>query len=208
MSLLRTCLPVLLAYLLGSIPFGYLAGRIARIDIRQHGSGNIGATNVLRVLGRSWGYTVFALDFLKGVAAVLLVSIFHSPAPIRSQESIVILAAIAAVLGHVFPIWLKFRGGKAVATSLGVVAALAPLSALIVAIAWLLLFAVTRYVSVASLGAAILLPVATACLEARAHTIRPPLLIFFTALALLICLRHRGNIARLTSGTEPRFSRK
>lgn len=202
MSLLLMCGSIFIAYLLGSMPFGYLAGRAAKIDIRHHGSGNIGATNVLRVLGRPWGYTVFTLDFLKGAAAVALSRIVHP------NQILVLTVGVAAVIGHVFPVWLKFRGGKAVATSLGVVCALAPLSALIVIISWALLFAITRYVSVASLGAAILLPIATAIIQARAHQIDPPLLIFFATLALLICVRHRSNVARLIAGTEPRFSKQ
>ena len=209
MSLLVNLLPIAIGYLLGSIPFGYLAGLVAKIDIRQHGSGNIGATNVTRVLGRPWGYSVFALDFGKGASAVLVASMFNHDGPtIFSGDMINMFAAVAAVIGHVFPVWLHFRGGKAVATSLGVVCALAPATALIVAIMWALVFLFTRYVSVASLAAAIALPLATALLELRERQVNTPLLIFFTILAILICLRHRSNITRLIAGTEPRFSRR
>lgn len=208
MPLLFSFVIVGIGYLLGSIPFGYLAGRMAKIDIRAHGSGNIGATNVLRVLGRPWGYTVFALDFLKGAAAVALVSSFAANQFAVSKDIIAILAAVTAVLGHVFPVWLGFRGGKAVATSLGVVCALAPFSALVVAIVWALVFLLSRYVSVASLVAAISLPIVAGLSGFFEKSVNVPLLIFFSALALLIALRHRGNIVRLLAGTEPRFSRK
>src|SRR5947209_10278965 len=104
MAILLTCAPILIGYLLGSIPAGYLAGRVKGIDIRTEGSGNIGATNVLRVMGKLWGYAVFALDFLKGVAAVLVVSLFHPVNYALPIGMVRILAAIAAVLGHAFPI--------------------------------------------------------------------------------------------------------
>jgi acyl phosphate:glycerol-3-phosphate acyltransferase len=208
MPLLVTLVSIAIGYLLGSIPFGYLAGLIAKIDIRQHGSGNIGATNVMRVLGRPWGCSVFALDFGKGAAAVLIAPMLNFGPTMLSSDLTRMLAAIAAVLGHVFPVWLRFRGGKAVATSLGVVCALAPFSALIVAIMWSVVFLLTRYVSIASLAAAIALPMVTALMEFRERQINPPLLIFFTVLAVLICVRHRSNITRLIAGTEPRFSRR
>lgn len=208
MPLFLTCGLVLTGYLLGSIPFGYIAGRLAKIDIREHGSGNIGATNVLRVLGRTWGFTVFALDFLKGVAAVTIALLFARSGLTMPPNVIAIVAAVAAVIGHAFPIWLRLRGGKAVATSLGVVSALAPASAAIVALVWIVVFVITRYVSVASLAAALALPVVTLLLEVRRHSLNRPLLILFVVLAVLICVRHRANLARLLAGTEPRFSRR
>ena len=131
------------------------------MDIRQHGSGNIGATNVLRVLGKRWGYLVFALDALKGFAAVRLAfAVALALAPDTTQREIIgIAGGLACILGHTFPVWLRFRGGKGVATSAGVLLGLMPLAVVSVFIVWLVLFQVTRYVSVASIGAAAALPV-------------------------------------------------
>src|SRR2546430_10467636 len=119
--MLTLALALVGSYLLGSIPFGYLAGRIRGIDIRKAGSGNIGATNVVRVLGKAYGYPVFVLDFLKGLGAVRIsIAIATSVRPESTSPEVVgILAAVSAVIGHSFPLWLKFRGGKGVATSAG-----------------------------------------------------------------------------------------
>ena len=148
------------SYLLGSIPFGYVAGKIRGIDIRKIGSGNIGATNVVRVLGKRYGYSVFVLDFLKGFGAVKIsMSIATDARPEwASPEIFGIFAAIASVIGHSFPVWLKFRGGKGVATSAGALFGLIPLAALIGIVIWVLVFRFTRYVSVASVVAAATLP--------------------------------------------------
>ena len=149
------------SYLLGSIPFGYLAGRIAGIDIRKRGSGNVGATNVIRTLGKGYGYPVFAADFSKGFGAVkmsmLIVTRLHPEW--NPSEMFGIVAAIFSVLGHSFPVWLHFKGGKGVATSAGALFGLAPVAALAGAAVWILTFFVTRYVSVASIAAAAGLPI-------------------------------------------------
>ncbi|PYJ72504.1 MAG: acyl-phosphate glycerol 3-phosphate acyltransferase, partial [Verrucomicrobia bacterium] len=147
----------LVSYLLGSIPAGYLAGRIAGIDIRKVGSGNIGATNVTRTLGRRYGYPVFLVDFAKGALAVcvsVLLGWHVEPKP-RSSEIYGIVGAVFCVLGHVFPVWLRLKGGKGVATSAGALFGLMPLAALIGVAIWVLTFEVTRYVSVASVTAAV-----------------------------------------------------
>ena len=151
---------VLGSYLLGSIPFGYIAGKIRGIDIREIGSGNIGATNVMRVLGKRYGYSVFVLDFLKGFGAVKIsMSIATDARPDwGSPEIFGILAAIASVIGHSFPLWLKFRGGKGVATAVGALFGLMPIAALIAIIIWISIFWFTRYVSLASVVAAVALP--------------------------------------------------
>src|SRR5438034_11129200 len=148
------------SYLLGSIPFGYLAGRTAGIDIRKAGSGNIGATNVVRVLGKRYGYPVFVLDFLKGFGAVKIsMSIATDARPEwGSPEIFGILAAVASVIGHSFPLWLKFRGGKGVATAAGALFGLMPLATVIGVIVWISVFWFTRYVSLASLVTAAALP--------------------------------------------------
>src|SRR5215469_12904065 len=149
------------SYVLGSIPFGYLAGRLGGIDIRQAGSGNLGATNVVRVLGKRYGYPVFALDVLKGFGAVKMSMLMApgKPADWNSPEMFGILAAMSSVLGHLYPPWLKFKGGKGVATSAGALLALTPIAAVICAVVWIIVFGITRYVSLASVTAAVVLPI-------------------------------------------------
>lgn len=201
-----------LSYLIGSIPAGYIAGKLAGVDVRQHGSGNIGATNVLRVLGKPAGYAVFAFDTFKGFAAVRLamwLTEFLQPSS-GYTEYIGILAAGLCVIGHSFPIWLNFQGGKGVATSAGVAAGLLPVSALVAFIVWVIVFLTTRYVSVASVIAAIALPVTVGLLIYFGfETPSRRVFFYFTAVvALIVILRHRSNFARLMNGTEERFSRK
>ncbi len=194
------------AYLLGSIPFGYLAGRLAGIDVRQHGSGNIGATNVLRVLGKPWGFAVFFADACKGFFAVRLAFLMVAARPEMEAyaDFFAILAAAACVAGHSFPVWLKFRGGKGVATSAGALSGVVPVAALSIFLVWLAVFFLTRYVSVASILAALALPLVVA-LTKGSHGYA----VFYFSLAMtgLVVWRHRSNIARLRDGTEQRFSR-
>lgn len=195
------------AYLLGSIPFGFLAGQLAGIDIRERGSKNIGATNVVRVLGKKFGYPVFLADVLKGYAAAFLPCLFLERTS-ASYFPLAIAAGFAAVVGHSFPIWLKFRGGKGVATAGGACFALAVLPTLIAIIVWVSVFFTFRYVSLASLIAAGALPLSLWLLSFYSGVANYWLLGFTTVLALLIILRHRENIGRLLRGTEPRFNRK
>lgn len=196
-------------YLLGSIPAGFIAGRVAGIDIRTCGSGNIGATNVLRVLGKKYGYPVFLFDFFKGLAAVFLSqSICRESNAAIPVELCAITGGVAAVVGHSYPVWLGFKGGKGVATSLGVLVALIPVAAIIMVAVWAVIFFLTGYVSVASLAAAVILPVATALLIHGGTITRNPLFHFTIAIAVLIVWRHRRNIGRLWQGNEARFQRK
>jgi acyl phosphate:glycerol-3-phosphate acyltransferase len=197
-------------YLLGSIPAGYLAGRIAGIDIRKVGSGNIGATNVTRTLGRLYGYSVFLVDFAKGALAVYISILLsqHVEPKTRSTEIYGIVGAVFCVLGHVFPAWLRLRGGKGVATSAGALFGLMPLAALIGAVVWVLTFEVTRYVSVASVTTAVILPVAVLGLTYARRTNGMELFYFSLCLAAVVVFRHRSNLSRLVHGTEPRFKRK
>jgi glycerol-3-phosphate acyltransferase PlsY len=198
----------LIGYLFGSFPAGYLAGRIAGVDIRTVGSGNIGATNVLRVLGKRWGYTVFSVDAFKGFAAVRLGLFLAGRASFGHADYFAILAAVACVAGHSFPIWLKFKGGKGVATSAGVLFGLMPLAVLIVFLIWVIMFETTRYVSVASIVAASSLPFVVA-LFIRWKVIEGiGFLYLSTVMALLVVWRHRSNFSRLRRGTEQRFNRK
>ena len=200
----------LISYLIGSVPAGYLAGRVAGIDIRKAGSGNIGATNVLRVLGKRYGYSVFLFDFAKGMAAVeISILIFNStPHAEVSRELCAILAGVSSVIGHSYPVWLGFKGGKGVATSFGVVFGLIPVAALIAVVVWLMTFGTTRYVSVASMTAALALPVTVVAMLYLKQLSGPTLLLFSICLAVIVIWRHRSNLSRLMRGTEPRFERK
>ena len=187
-----------------------MAGRIAGIDVRQHGSGNIGATNVLRLLGKKYGYAVFFLDALKGFLAVRLAISFaeHFETLSVYADWFGILAALSCFLGHAFPVWLKFRGGKGVATSAGVMLGLAPLATVVAVFVWIIVFETTRYVSVASVIAAIALPTAIGILL-KLHRMKSDV-IFYSAivLATMVCWRHRSNFSRLVRGTEQRFTRR
>ena len=201
---------VLISYLLGSIPAGYLAGRIAGIDIRHAGSGNIGATNVTRVLGKRYGYPVFVVDFLKGLMAVsisILVEKRVQPVLVPT-ELLGIVAAISCVIGHSFPVWLSFKGGKGVATSMGALFGLVPFVALIGVAVWVITFEMTRYVSVASMTATLAVPISILILMPLKQTGEAALLYFSIGLAALVIFRHRSNLCRLVRGTEPRFKRK
>jgi glycerol-3-phosphate acyltransferase PlsY len=199
-----------LGYLLGSIPTGYLAGRIAGVDIRKTGSGNIGATNVVRTLGKRYGYPVFAIDLLKGLTAVIFSTALarHLDLTPRWAQIFGITAGVCCVLGHSFTVWLKFKGGKGVATSIGVIFGLMPLAALIVLGVWIVTFELTRYVSVASMIAAAALPIAVILLSRHLQRDNGVLVYFSVCLAAVIVLRHRTNLVRLIRGTEPRFRRR
>ncbi len=201
---------VFAGYLLGSIPAAYIAGRIGGVDIRQVGSGNVGATNVTRALGKGFGYPVFAFDFLKGVAAVgISVLIFDRAQPTGiSRELCGIIAGTSSVIGHSFPVWLGFKGGKGVATSGGVIFALLPLAALAMAIVWIATFQFTRYVALASIAAVIAFPIVTAAMLLLGYLETPVLLYFSLCLAVIVIVRHRSNLSRLAKGTEPRFRQK
>jgi glycerol-3-phosphate acyltransferase PlsY len=192
---------VVIAYLLGSIPFGYLLVRIFRKeDIREKGSGNIGATNVLRSGAKGLGLATLLLDLLKGLAAVLLARYLAN-----GNYDIAIAAAVAAVLGHVFPVWLGFRGGKGVATALGAFLALTWPSAIGALLIFVAVFALSRYVSLASILASIALPI-FAFFFVCSWT--PVMTFGFLFLPLLVIAKHHGNIQRLLSGTENRFGRR
>jgi len=197
----------IVSYLLGSIPAGYLVGRMAGIDIRKVGSGNIGATNVTRVLGKRYGYPVFAVDFLKGLAAVILSILIakHTQPGWFSPDLFGITAAVSSVIGHSFPVWLRFKGGKGVATSAGALFGLMPLAALVGALIWFVTFKLTRYVSVASITAAVALPIIIFVMTSLNQTHRKGLFYSSICLAAVVVLRHRSNLSRLAHGTEPRF---
>ncbi len=190
-----------LAYLLGSIPFGYLLVRIFRKqDIRATGSGNIGATNVARSGAKGLGIATLLLDLGKAFAAV---KIAQHLAP--GDYDLAVAAAVAAILGHVFPIWLSFRGGKGVASALGVFFALTPASALSIFGVFLVILLLTRYVSLASIVAAAAFPIVGFYFV----PLRTPIVIAgFLFIPLLVIVKHHQNIRRLLSGTESRFGSK
>lgn len=190
------------SYLLGSIPFGIVASRIAGVDVREHGSGNIGATNVLRVLGKKYGYPVFLGDVLKGFVAVRFALALASRSGADSSL-IGILAAICAIVGHSFPVWLGFKGGKGVATSAGAGLGLVPLAILLVALVWGICFFLSRIVSLASVVAAGALPLAVWFIYHSGS-----LTIFALIIAALVVARHHANIVRIIQGSEPRFRRE
>src|SRR6478672_8183046 len=197
----------LFSYLIGSIPSGYLIAKSQGIDIREHGSQNIGATNVLRVMGKKWGYLVFALDAFKGFAAVrlaLVLAFALNPNGLH-HELVGIVGGLAAILGHTFPVWLRFRGGKGVATSAGVLLGLMPIAVISVFLVWLALFKGTRYVSVASIGAAAALPFFVALYLRINMVTGASLLPFSILIAGVVIWRHRSNIQRLLRGNEQRF---
>jgi acyl phosphate:glycerol-3-phosphate acyltransferase len=206
MDVLAYIVVAIAAYLLGSIPTGYLMGRARGIDIRAVGSGNIGATNVFRILGKPAGTFVLVVDGLKGFAAAAwlcdaLLKMFDVSN--MDAELYRIIAGIAAVLGHNYTCWLKFKGGKGVATSAGVFFALAPLAAGIALGTWIIFFALSRYVSVASIASAVALPAAVWFTKDSVI-----LGIVTTAIGLLAIVKHRENIKRLLNGTERRFGKK
>ena len=208
----------ILAYLIGSFPSGFLAGRICGVDLRVAGSGNVGATNALRVLGKKWGYTVFASDAFKGALAVLtglaLAKIPALQGPVPSHVGVV--AALFAIIGHSFPVWLGFKGGKGIATSAGIMFVLFPGAVFASGLAiWLLLFFTTRFVSVASLGSAVTLPTAAVLLyffgkpDSWFFGYCDPMLAAISGImGVLAIWRHKDNIKRLFAGTEKRFERK
>ena len=191
---MSSLLVVVGAYLAGSIPFGYLAGRLRGVDIRTVGSKNVGATNVFRTLGKRWGIAVMVADVAKGLGAALVARwLTDDPWPL--------IAAGAAVAGHVFPVWLRFRGGKGVATGAGVVIGLMPLVSLVLVGVWFLIVGATRYVSLASVVGAI------ACTPlAAAFGYTWPTVVFAGVISLAVLVRHWQNIKRLLAGTESRIA--
>jgi glycerol-3-phosphate acyltransferase PlsY len=196
------------AYLLGSIPSGYLIGRSQGVDLRTQGSGNIGATNALRVLGKKWGYLCFALDIGKGLAAVLLAKLLAAPMLGLDPVTASIVAAVSAVVGHNFPVWLGFKGGKGVATSAGAVIGLFPFVVFASGVlAWVIAFKITRIVSVASIAGAVVLSLSLFVLWLL-HLAVTAQLVIGLALSAMLIWRHRSNIQRLLAGTEARFEKK
>ncbi len=207
-----------MAYLLGSIPTGYLVGRAKGIDVRKVGSGNIGATNAFRTLGKPAGILVLVADGMKGWVAVHFLpdlayklagsstTLWDTP----TREYLQIIAGVTAILGHNYTCWLKFKGGKGIATTAGAVAALLPYTFVISLVTWILVCLLTRYVSVASILAALMLPVATLMIHqfTRIEGYGYRRVVVAGVLAALAVYKHKGNIERLMNGTENKIGRK
>lgn len=200
----------LASYLLGAVPFGLVAGLALKgVDIRERGSRNIGATNALRVLGRPIGMAVHALDIAKGFVPSFLFARLFAGGDAAAVPALGIAYGSAAILGHVFPVYLKFRGGKGMATSLGAFLGLAWLPTLIGAAAWLAIKTATRYVSAASIASVAIIPLAMAFAPDPANAwartwCRAELIAFGAVVGLLVIVRHKSNIVRLIQGTENR----
>jgi glycerol-3-phosphate acyltransferase PlsY len=222
----------IIAFLCGSVPFGLIIGRMNGVDIREHGSGNIGATNVWRTLGKKWGIPCFVLDVLKGLIPVffamnllrypgidhtkmlpLAASLYREVEQHRGQF-LHVLCGLCAILGHNFSPWVRFKGGKGIATSAGVLMAVFPGVAILLLIGiWYLVFITSRYVSLASIIAAAALPILTVW-GAWHHgkfadgSWNRSLLVFSFIAGIMAIYKHRSNIKRLLDGTESRFSKK
>jgi acyl phosphate:glycerol-3-phosphate acyltransferase len=199
---------IISSYFIGSVPWGFIFARARGIDIRDKGSGNIGAANAARVMGRKWGYLVFLCDFLKGFLSVKLgqlIAGFFGVDPVLAG----ILAAAASVIGHDFPIWLRFKGGKGIATLAGVVLGLfSPLVCVLFGVVWVVVFLLARYTSLASICAVIALPIAAALIADKNAAGFQLLIGFCVFMTLLALWKHRSNIVRLLNGTENRFGKK
>jgi glycerol-3-phosphate acyltransferase PlsY len=201
---ITTIITAILSYLLGSVPFGLLIGKLNGVDVRTQGSGNIGATNVFRCVGKAWGVTAFLLDFLKGLSASLLIPLLvnaltdHTCSPTEG-----LLFGFCAIIGHNWPVFLKFKGGKGIATTGGVLAGVAPLTIGPAFLVWLLVFLTSRYVSLASIAACVSIGVTGFLFYySKSGWVIPAVL---TLLGIMGIWRHRSNIQRLIKGEENRF---
>ncbi len=193
------------SYAVGSVPFGYVLGKLHGVDVRAHGSGNVGATNVARVLGYPLGVLVFVLDVGKGALAAGLLPGYICGV---HEGMLPILSGAAAILGHVFPVFLRFRGGRGVATACGALAWIMPLPTAIALATWVTIVLWTQYVSAASLLAAVSVPVGVLSLYHREIHLHLPEIVFSGLIALLVVVRHIPNIRRLIAGTENRIGRR
>ena len=191
------------AYLLGSIPFGFLVGRTRGVDVTKHGSGNIGFSNVLRLLGPGPASAVLVADVLKGAIPVYVGRLWLPSLTESDPAHWVLVVAVAPILGHTFSVFLKFRGGRAVATTLGVLLGMDWLAGLLGVGVWIAVVAVTRYISVASIAACCVVPVFMALRDVRLEWV-----LFWTAIGGLIILRHIPNIGRLLEGRESKIGQR
>ena len=200
----------ILSYLLGSIPFGIIICKLWKgIDIREYGSKNPGATNVYRAIGPIPALIVLLLDVSKGLIATLLISRIIIDQPVLNQTSLMIITGIAVILGHIFPVFASFKGGKGVATGLGVLISLTPLELVLALLLFLIIVAITRYVSLGSLSSALVILLALIFEKYYLHRpVADELLIAVLVLNIFIFYTHRSNIKRLLNGTENKFGKK
>ena len=206
---------IIAAYLLGSVPFGFILAAAHKKDLRKIGSGNIGATNLSRALGKKWGYFCFMLDVLKGLLPTLIAGRIITIGPDAIRFMLWLLVGIAAILGHVFPVYLKFKGGKGVATSFGVALGLWPyftISAVFAVLTWIIAVLIWRYVSLASIIASVIFPVAFVLLISAINgwlfTDLWPLITASVGIPVMVIFRHRQNIKRIMAGTETKIFTK
>jgi len=200
---------IIAAYLLGSVPFGIILAAAHGKNLRKIGSGNIGATNLSRALGKQWGYFCFVLDVLKGLLPTFIAGKIITTPPDAVQFLLWLLVGIASILGHIFPVYLKFKGGKGVATSFGVALGLWPYFTICAAFAvltWIIVVLIWRYVSLASIIASLVFPVAFVVLTIAIDNWRIsdlwPLIIAAVGIPIMVIVRHRQNITRIMAGTE------
>ena len=213
--MVENILYIVAAYLIGSVPFGYIAGRLNGIDLREHGSRNIGATNAVRVLGKGWGIPVFFMDFLKGFAPLLYMK-YHLGGELAAFSTAdmgwFLGVMFAVILGHTFTCFLKFKGGKGVATTGGCLFAVSPLIGGAALLTWVLMMVLTRYVSLSSMAAGVAMMVAAAyvfCSDGAVSVADIMILSLLFLILALVVWKHRTNIVRLCNGTEPKaFSKK
>ncbi|WP_347273366.1 glycerol-3-phosphate 1-O-acyltransferase PlsY [Candidatus Kuenenia sp.] len=205
MFMINIISPVI-SYFIGSIPFGFIVARVAKgIDIRQAGSGNPGATNVWRVMGKKYGILVFILDMMKGFLPVLIFDYVTSG---QSRSLFTILCGVGVILGHTFPVFLGFKGGKAAATGCGVFLWLAPLPLFISVAAWLLTTFISRYVSLGSMVGTVVLIISIILLNNEPFGSGLSLTLFSIFISLFLIFRHKSNIKRIINGTENKIGRK
>jgi len=199
---------VTVAYLIGAVPFGLLiTKRVSGIDLRRFGSGNIGTSNAVRAMGRRWGFVVFLLDFLKGLLPVYACNGLVGDHP-ETLHLLQVLTGTAAVLGHCYPVYLAFRGGKGVATGCGAIIAIDPWIFVSGGVVWLVTRVTTRYAGLASILMGLTFPFATWAIDRITDQHRPELFVGSFLLTILILVRHRSNMVRMLKGTEPRIGEK
>ena len=202
----------LISYLLGAIPWGFIIGKLKGVDIREHGSKNIGATNVTRIIGKRWGVLCFFIDFLKGLLPVLLVKTLF-PSTFFLTPSLVsiaiILSVLGTVIGHMYPIYLGFKGGKGVSTGAGGLVAITPYAVICGLLIWVLTFKISKFVSLASITAAVSVAIISFIFSYTGlYNIDTTLLCFIVFISLMAVYKHKSNIKRLIDGTENSFKKK
>lgn len=201
----------LVSYFIGGIPWGVILGKLQGIDIRDHGSGNVGATNISRVLGKKWGIVCFFFDAAKGFLPVFVAMMLSKSRTMPDADYFAVCALIGVVAGHVWSPYLKFTGGKGVATAAGGLLAITPTAIVLAVVFWYIVFLVSRYVSLASIAAALFYPLCALAIDRMhttpAQTIGRPAMMAIVILAALVIVKHRANIHRLLNGTELKFQK-